>query len=47
LLTSPSLGEEDRHELVHPRIREEQFGESGISELLGTMVCCFCRKKSR
>jgi hypothetical protein len=30
-----------------PAFVKSRFGESGISELLGTMVCCFSRKKSR
>ena len=30
-----------------PAFVKSRFGESGMSELLGTMVCCFSRKKSR
>src|SRR5271154_1538620 len=30
-----------------PALVKSRFGESGRSDELGTMVCCFSRKKSR
>ncbi len=30
-----------------PALVKSRFGESGMSEALGTIVCCFSRKKSR
>src|SRR5436190_19652304 len=30
-----------------PAFVKSRFGESGMSDELGTMVCCFSRKKSR